>query len=152
MPETHVLAPKPKALPEAKEIKISRSTQAFRILQVAFVVAPIVAGLDKFFNVLNDWSQYLAPAFQKLSPFSTGHGTMVAIGVVEIIAGIIVAVRPRVGAWIVAAWLFLIMINLAVLGSVWDVVLRDLGLCLAAIALARLSAEHEVREARPSLD
>jgi len=153
MAETHVLAPKPKAAPVEKAgmVRASPSHQAFLILHLGFTVAPIVAGADKFMEKLTNWEMYLAPSLARLSPFSA-HGTMMAVGVIEILAGIIVALRPRVGAYIVAGWLAGIMINLCIMGSFWDIALRDLGLCLGALALARLSVEHEDRLARASLD
>jgi hypothetical protein len=112
--------------------------QAHQILHVAFTVAPILAGLDKFFHLLTNWDNYLAPAFARLSPIPP-HSLMLAIGVVEIIAGVIVASKPRVGAYIVALWLLCIIINLLALSGYYDVALRDFGLLLAALALARTS-------------
>jgi hypothetical protein len=120
----------------------SPSHQAYQILHVAFVVAPVVAGLDKFVMLLNDWSRYLSPTFAALSPLSA-HSTMYVVGGIEIAAGLIVALKPRVGAWIVAGWLAAIIVNLVLLGAYWDVALRDLGLMLGAVALARLAVTHE---------
>src|SRR5919198_109526 len=121
------------------------SRQAYRILRLGYVVAPTLAGLDKFFDVLTDWDHYLAPPFAQVLG---GHIFMMIVGVVEIIAGLIVAVRPRWGGWLVAAWLAgiifnLVVLNLSVGGGYWDIALRDLGLMLGAVALARLSAVHE---------
>jgi hypothetical protein len=101
-------------------------------------VAPILFGLDKFTNLLTDWTAYLAPAIDRLVPGSP-HSAMLAVGVVEVIAGLVVAVRPRVGGYLVAAWLAGIIGNLLLLGSHYDVALRDLGLLLGALALARLA-------------
>jgi uncharacterized membrane protein HdeD (DUF308 family) len=112
--------------------------QAWQILHAAFVVAPIVAGLDKFFGILVNWDQYLAPAFAQLSPIG-GHGLMLVVGVVEIIAGLIVAWRPRFGGYLVAVWLWGIILNLLLIPGFYDVALRDFGLSLGALALARLS-------------
>jgi hypothetical protein len=112
--------------------------QAFLTLRVGFVAAPILFGLDKFTNLLADWIVYLAPAVDRLVPGSA-TSAMLAVGVVEIIAGLVVAVRPRVGAYLVAAWLAGIIGNLLLLGSHDDIALRDLGLLLAALALARLA-------------
>ena len=112
--------------------------QAYQILHFGFTVAPILAGLDKFFHLLCNWDQYLAPWAARLSPIG-GHNLMLAVGVVEIIAGLLVAVKPRWGAPVVAAWLFLIIVNLVSMGSYLDVALRDLGLALGALALWRLS-------------
>ena len=112
--------------------------QAYLTLWVGFVAAPILFGLDKFTNLLADWTTYLAPAIDRLVPGSAASA-MVAVGVVEIIAGLVVAVRPRVGAYLVAAWLAAIIGNLLLLGDHYDIALRDLGLLLAALALARLA-------------
>jgi len=112
--------------------------QAFRILHVGFVVAPILAGLDKFLEVLVDWDRYLAPVVTDVLPVS-GHTVMLAVGVVEIAAGVLVAVRPRIGGYVVAAWLWAIIVNLLILGDYFDIALRDFGLSLGALALARLA-------------
>jgi hypothetical protein len=112
--------------------------QAFRILQVGFIVAPILFGLDKFFEVLVDWDRYLAPAVTDALPVS-GHTVMLAVGVVEIAAGLLVALRPRIGGYVVAAWLWVIIVNLLVIGDYFDIALRDFGLSLGALALARLA-------------
>jgi hypothetical protein len=112
--------------------------QAFLALRVGFVVAPILFGLDKFTNLLADWTTYLAPAIDRLVPGSASSA-MLAVGVVEIVAGLVVAVRPRVGGYLVAAWLAGIIGNLLLLGGHGDIALRDLGLLLAALALARLA-------------
>jgi uncharacterized membrane protein YphA (DoxX/SURF4 family) len=112
--------------------------QAFLILRVGFTVAPIVAGLDKFANLLGDWSKYLAPVI----PTTLGVSPelfMRGVGVVEIVAGVLVAVLPRYAAYVVAAWLAAIIVNLLILGAYLDVALRDLGLMLGAIALGRLA-------------
>jgi hypothetical protein len=112
--------------------------QAYLILRTGFVVAPILFGLDKFTNLLTDWTTYLAPAVDRLVPGSTSQA-MLAVGVIEIVAGLVVAVRPRFGGYLVAAWLAGIIGNLLVLGDRYDVALRDFGLLLAALALARLA-------------
>jgi hypothetical protein len=114
--------------------------QAYQILYFGFTVAPILAGLDKFFNLLCNWDQYLAPWIARLSPIG-GHGLMLVAGVIEIAAGVLVAVKPKIAAPIVGAWLSLIIVNLVTMGSYLDVALRDLGLALAAFALWRLSIE-----------
>lgn len=112
--------------------------QAFRALQVGFTVAPILAGADKFLGILTDWTQYLWPAIPDLLGMSAAT-FMSIVGVIEIVAGILVAVRPRFGGYLVAAWLVGIIINLLLLGSYYDVALRDLGLAIGAFALARLA-------------
>jgi hypothetical protein len=120
--------------------KSSPAYQAYQILHVAFVIAPVVAGLDKFFHVLVNWDIYLAPVIARLSPIG-GHNLMLAVGGVEIIAGILVAIKPRIGAYVVAAWLLGIVINLLMVPGFYDVALRDFGLALGALALGRLSQE-----------
>jgi hypothetical protein len=112
--------------------------QAYLTLRAGFVVAPILFGLDKLTNLLADWTAYLAPAIDRLVPGSAS-GAMLAVGVVEVAAGLVVAVRPKVGGYLVAAWLAGIIGNLLLLGDHYDVALRDLGLLLAALALARLA-------------
>ncbi len=121
-------------------VKATPAYQAYQILHVAFVVAPILAGLDKFFHLMVNWDMYLAPAIASLSPIG-GHGLMLVVGVIEIAAGILVAVKPRIFSYVVAAWLLLIIINLLILPGYFDVALRDFGLLLGALALARLSRE-----------
>jgi hypothetical protein len=112
--------------------------QAYLVLRTGFVVAPILFGLDKFTNLLTEWTAYLAPAIDRLVPGSAASA-MLAVGVVEIVAGLVVAFRPRIGGYLVAAWLAGIIGNLLVLGDHYDVALRDFGLLLAALALARLA-------------
>ena len=116
--------------------------QAYLILRTGFVVAPILFGLDKFTNLLTDWTAYLAPAVDRLIP-GTAASAMVAVGVIEIVAGLVVAVRPKVGGYLVAAWLAGIIGNLLLLGDRYDVALRDFGLLLAALALARLATAFQ---------
>lgn len=116
--------------------------QAYRILHLAFTVAPIVAGLDKFFDLLVNWEQYL-PSFVNNLVGGRGHYLMLVVGVIEIIAGIGVAFKPKFFAYVVAAWLLLIIANLLMIPGYFDVALRDFGLALAALALARLSREFD---------
>lgn len=113
--------------------------QAWQILHIGFTVAPIVAGLDKFFGLLVNWDQYLAPVIAQLTPL--GNNLMVIVGVVEIVAGLVVALRPRYGGYLVAIWLWGIIVNLLLIPGYYDIALRDFGLSLGALALARLS-EH----------
>jgi len=119
------------------------SYQAYQILRFGFTVAPIVAGLDKFFHLLVNWDQYLPGAVNSLTG-GHGHQLMLVVGVIEIIAGLGVAFKPRIFAYVVAAWLLLIIVNLLMIPGYFDVALRDLGLSLGALALARLSAEYDV--------
>ena len=128
--------------PNRLAVREDPAYQAYLILRTGFVVAPILFGLDKFTNLLTDWTVYLAPAIDRLVPGSP-HGAMLAVGVIEIIAGLVVAVRPKVGGYLVAAWLAGIITNLLLLGDRYDVALRDLGLLLAALALARLATAFQ---------
>ena len=118
--------------------------QAFWILRLGFTVAPILAGLDKFFHVMVDWDQYLSPTVNNILG-GNGHAFMLVAGVIEIIAGIGVAIRPRIFAYVVAAWLLGIIVNLLLIPGYYDVALRDLGLALGALALGRLSQAVEYK-------
>ena len=118
--------------------------EAYRILHLAFIVAPIVAGLDKFFNLLVNWEQYLPPFANRLLG-GHGHEFMLVVGVIEIVAGLGVAFKPKVFAYVVSLWLLLIVVNLLMIPGYYDVALRDFGLALAALALARLSRAVEPR-------
>jgi hypothetical protein len=117
------------------------SHQAYRILLLGFTVAPILAGLDKFFNLLVDWTKYL-PAVVNGLVGGHGHALMMVVGVIEIAAGVGVALKPRIFSYVVAAWLWAIIINLLLIPGYFDVALRDFGLSLGALALARLSVEY----------
>ena len=121
----------------------TRSTpahRAFWLLRSTFTLAPILFGLDKFAGVLtDDWERYLAPWINDLVP-GTAHQAMLAVGVVEIVAGIVVALAPRLGGLLVAAWLGGIILNLVILGDFYDVALRDFGLLVAAVCLSLLAA------------
>ena len=114
--------------------------QAYQLLYLGFIVAPLVAGLDKFTQFLTNWDMYLAPVVAGLLPFSA-HTFMLIVGVVEIGAAALVALRPQIGAYVVAAWLAGIIVNLLLIPGYLDVALRDFGLMLGALALARLSEE-----------
>ncbi len=124
------------------EAEADVSEQAYQILRMGFTVAPIVAGLDKFFNLLVNWEQYLPPFVNKMVG-GYGHELMLAVGVIEIIAGLGVALKPKVFAYVVSAWLLLIVVNLLLIPGYFDVALRDFGLALAALALARLSSKFD---------
>lgn len=115
--------------------------RAFLLLRTVFTIAPIAFGLDKFAGLLTDWDQYLAPWINDLVP-GTAHQAMLAVGVIEVVAGIAVAVAPRYGALLVAAWLAGIIVNLVSMGEYYDVALRDFGLLVAAVALAVLAADR----------
>jgi hypothetical protein len=116
--------------------------QAFWLLRIGFTVAPILFGLDKFLDWLVDWPHYLAPEFNDLIP-GNAHQAMLAVGVIEIVAGIVVALRPRFGGYLVAAWLGGIILNLLVQADFYDIALRDFGLLLGALTLARLATAFE---------
>jgi uncharacterized membrane protein YphA (DoxX/SURF4 family) len=116
--------------------------QAYTLLRIAFTVAPIAFGLDKFFNVLVDWPIYLAPWINDIAPGS-GQDFMYVVGAIEIVAGVSVALKPRYGAYIVAGWLAGIVINLLTASGYYDVALRDFGLMLAALTLARLASVYD---------
>jgi len=128
-------------LSRPRQISADPTYQAFLLLRTVFTVAPIVFGLDKFTNVLTDWPQYLAPWIDRIVP-GTAQQAMYLVGVVEVLAGVLVAVAPRIGAWVVAAWLAGIIVNLLTLPGFYDVALRDFGLFVAAVALGRLAAAH----------
>ena len=122
--------------------------QAFSMLRTVFTVAPIVFGLDKFFDALTNWSTYLAPQVNDIVP-GTAHQAMLAVGIVEIAAGILVSVRPDWGGYVVAAWLAGIIGNLLLIPDFYDVALRDFGLLVAALALARLAQVFRSRHLEP---
>lgn len=120
----------------------SPTLEAYHILHFAFAAIPIIAGLDKFTMALVNWDQYLAPVFARMLG-GYGHEFMLAVGVIEVLAGIGVALKPKIFGYVVAAWLFAIVINLLLTGMYYDIALRDLGLCVGALALARLSREYD---------
>ncbi|WP_369170485.1 hypothetical protein AB5J49_22910 [Streptomyces sp. R28] len=115
--------------------------QAFVILRTGFTVAPILFGLDKFTNLLVDWPAYLAPWIDDIVPGSA-QAAMYAVGVIEIVAGLVVALAPRFGGWLVAGWLAGIIVNLLTIPGHYDIALRDFGLLLGAVALARLAQRY----------
>jgi hypothetical protein len=118
--------------------------QAYLVLHIGFALLPILAGCDKFFHLLVNWDMYLAPLATKIVPV-TPHTFMLIVGAIEIIAGLIVAVRPQIGAYIVVLWLWGIIANLLLIPGYYDIALRDFGLSLGALALARLSREFHPR-------
>jgi hypothetical protein len=126
-------------IPTTKELRADPVAQAFTLLRIGFTVAPILFGIDKFAGVLtDDWTRYLAPAFNDIIPGSAADA-MHIVGVVEILAGLTVAVAPRFGGLLVAAWLGGIIVNLLIVGGYGDIALRDFGLMLGALTLARLA-------------
>jgi hypothetical protein len=112
--------------------------RAFLLLRTVFTIAPIAFGLDKFFNLMVHWPAYLAPWIDRIVP-GTAQQAMYAVGVIEIVAGLLVAWRPRWGAPVVALWLLGIIVNLVSQGTYWDIALRDFGLLVAALALTLLA-------------
>jgi hypothetical protein len=159
MAKTHVLEPRRREVVlarveanEALELSALRKAAypAYKILHVGFVVLPLVAGLDKFFHLLVNWDMYLAPRVASLLPFSA-HTFMLIAGVVEVVAGLLVAVKPRIGGFVVAAWLWGIIVNLLLVPGYYDIALRDFGLSLGALALGILAGaklRHERRAPR----
>jgi hypothetical protein len=125
--------------PRAEVEPAAGTRQAFRLLHAAFVLAPLVAGFDKFTHLLTNWNQYLAPSVARLSPIGP-QALMQLVGAVEILVAALVLVKPRVGGIVVAAWLGAIIFNLLALGGYYDIALRDFGLALAALALSKLAA------------
>jgi uncharacterized membrane protein YphA (DoxX/SURF4 family) len=115
---------------------------AYSILRYGFIALPLLMGLDKFFNVLTDWPGYLAPWIADLSPMSP-QVTMYVVGVIEIVAAVAMVIKPRYASYVVALWLALIIIDLLSLSGYYDVALRDFGLLLAALALARLASVYD---------
>jgi hypothetical protein len=120
----------------------SASYQAYQILHIGFTVAPILAGLDKFLNLLTNWDKYLAPTVNNMLG-GHGHQFMLAVGVIEMVAGIGVLLKPKIFGYVVGVWLLGIIVNLLLIPGYFDVALRDLGLALGAFALARLSAIYD---------
>ena len=141
---------RPIPVPRFEVLRRDPAAQAFMLLRVVFTVAPILFGLDKFANVMvDDWSVYLAPEFNDLIP-GTAADAMHLVGVVEIAAGLVVAVVPRFGGLLVAAWLGGIIVSLLLKGGYGDIALRDFGLLIGALALARLATAFPDVSASPS--
>jgi hypothetical protein len=128
----------------AQQTPTAAQHQAFMLLRTTFTVAPILFGLDKFTNWMTDWTAYLAPWVDDLVP-GTAQQAMYAVGIVEVAAGVLVAVVPRIGGVVVAAWLAGIIVNLVSLGDYYDIALRDVGLLAAAVALSRLAPTVHLR-------
>jgi hypothetical protein len=144
------ISPRPDEINAPAAGQSTSSQQAFLLLRAVFTVAPIAFGLDKFANVLTHWPDYLAPWVDDLVP-GTGQQAMYAVGVVEILAGVVVALMPRYGGLLVAAWLAGIILNLLTIPGYYDVALRDFGLLVAALALSRLAWGTSARMPRPLL-
>jgi uncharacterized membrane protein YphA (DoxX/SURF4 family) len=116
--------------------------QAFLLLRVGFTVAPIAFGLDKFWNGMVYWPQYLAPWINSIMP-GNAQDFMHFVGVVEIVAGLAVLIKPRFGAYLVAAWLGGIVTNLFSYPGWYDIAVRDFGLMLGALTLGRLAYVYD---------
>jgi len=143
-----VLRPVP--IPRSETLRRDPAAQAFMLLRIAFFVAPVLFGLDKFAEVLtSDWTRYLATGFDDLIPGSA-QDAMYLVGGVEVLAGIVVLVAPRFGGLLVAAWLGGIIVNLLLVGGYGDIALRDFGLLLGALTLSRLASAFAVSPSRPS--
>src|SRR5215204_5978077 len=132
----------PDPTPAAATDASNPAFQAFWLLRIGFIVAPILFGLDKFADWLVDWRIYLAPEINDLLP-GNAHQAMLAVGVIEIVAGLVVALRPRFGGYLVAAWLGGIIVNLLMMGDYYDIALCDFGLLIGALALARLATAFD---------
>ncbi|MGZ4398991.1 MAG: hypothetical protein ACXVZ1_11330 [Gaiellaceae bacterium] len=144
---THPAATSPEASVSVLSRRNDPAFQAYALLRIGLTVAPIAFGLDKFFNGMVDWEKYLAPWINRLMP-GTAHSFMLFVGVVEIVAGLAVALKPRYGAYLVAAWLAGIVINLLTYSGYYDVALRDFGLLLAALTLGRLATRYDAAPVR----
>lgn len=149
MPDTHVAErPAVRTAPAPPPVVSRRrpAYQAFQLLRLGFTLAPIIAGVDKFLHLLTNWDMYLAqPVEQILGSYSRAF--MMAVGGIEIVAGLLVAIVPRIGAWLVAAWLGAITVNLLLPPGFYDIALRDFGLMLGALALGLLAREYQGRRA-----
>ena len=148
---TIAAALRPIPIPGADLLRRDPAAQAFLLLRIAFTVAPILFGIDKFANVLtDDWTRYLAVEFNDIIPGNAADA-MHIVGVVEIVAGLAVAVSPRFGGALVAAWLGGIIVSLLLVGGYGDIALRDFGLLLAALTLSRLASAYPCRESAAPL-
>ncbi len=135
-----VLRPIP--VPKPSVLRSDPAAQAFMLLRIAFTVAPILFGLDKFAEVMiSDWPKYLATEFNDIIPGSA-QDAMYIVGAVEIVAGLVVLVSPRFGGLLVAGWLGGIIVSLLLVGGYGDIALRDFGLLLGALTLFRLASAY----------
>lgn len=142
---TIVAALRPIPIPKPQALRSDPAAQAFMLLRIVFAIAPIAFGLDKFAGLMiDDWTKYLAPEFNDLIPGSA-QDAMHLVGVVEIAAGLVVALSPLFGGLLVAGWLAGIIVSLLLVGGYADIALRDLGLLAGALALSRLASAHVSR-------
>jgi hypothetical protein len=133
---------RPIPVPKSNVLRRDPAAQAFMLLRIGLTVAPILFGLDKFAHVMvDDWTKYLAPQFNDLIPGNAADA-MHIVGVVEIAAGVVVAVAPRFGGLLVAGWLGGIIVSLLLVGGYGDIALRDFGLLLSGITLSRLATAY----------
>jgi hypothetical protein len=137
-----ITVPRTTAAPAARRELSNPVFQAFALLRIGFTIAPILFGLDKFADWLVDWRIYLAPELNDLIP-GNAHQAMLAVGAIEIVAGLVVALKPKLGGYLVAAWLGGIIVNLLLQADFYDVALRDFGLMLGALTLARLATAFD---------
>jgi hypothetical protein len=148
MSTTVAAALRPIPFPRPSALRQDPAAQAFTLLRIAFIVAPILFGLDKFAEVMiSDWTKYLAPGFNDLIPGSA-QDAMYIVGAIEIAAGVVVAVVPRFGGLLVAGWLAGIIVSLLLVGGYGDIALRDFGLLLGALTLSRLAGAFPARDPR----
>jgi hypothetical protein len=140
--ESFIEAPRTESRLSARAASLAY--QAYLILYAGFIVAPLLAGADKFFHLLVNWDQYLAPRIAGVLPVGA-HSFMLIVGAIEMVAAALVALKPRVGAYVVAVWLWGIVVNLLLIPGYYDVALRDFGLSLGALALGRLAEPFEKR-------
>src|ERR687890_2037457 len=147
---TIAAALRPIPIPDTEVLRRDPAAQAFMLLRIAFTVAPILFGIDKFAEVLtDDWTKYLAPEFNDIIPGSA-QDAMYIVGVVEIVAGLVVLVSPRFGGLLVAGWLGGIIVSLLLVGGYGDIALRDFGLLLGALTLARLAGAYPGERSSPA--
>jgi uncharacterized membrane protein YphA (DoxX/SURF4 family) len=145
---TATAALRPLPFPARETVRRDPAAQAYLLMRIAFTVAPILFGIDKFANVLaNDWTVYLSTQFNDIIPGSAATA-MHLVGIVEIVAGLVVAIAPRFGGLLVASWLGGIIVNLLLVGGYGDIALRDFGLLLGALSLSRLATAYAVSERR----
>ena len=143
MSSTVAAAFRPVPIPSARALRGDPVAQSFMLLRIAFTVAPIVFGLDKFAGVLtDDWTRYLAQPFNDVIPGSAADA-MHIVGVIEVVAGLVVAAMPRFGGLLVAGWLGGIIVNLLIVGGYGDIAMRDFGLLLGALTLSRLATAYD---------
>lgn len=121
------------------DIVIRKLSNVQTFLKFTYGIVPIVAGADKFTNLLTNWPDYLNPAWADILPFS-GNTFMMLVGIIEIIAGALVFVRPKIGAYVVSAWLVVIALSLIASGNFLDVAVRDIVMAIGAFSLAQLSS------------